>query len=81
VAVLTLAALILGGGIIPQPGVLSRYQAAVEILQERESRIAGGRGRDHLGRGGDNQDGAGSASDESGPGLGDVSARSSLDWK
>lgn len=34
-AVLTLSALILGGGIYPQPGVTSRRRAAEEILQER----------------------------------------------
>jgi len=34
-AVLTLAALILGGGIYPQPGVASRYQAAQALLRER----------------------------------------------
>ena len=33
VAVLTLAALILGGGLYPQPGVSSRQQAAEEILE------------------------------------------------
>ena len=33
-AVLTLAALILGGGIYPQPGVVSRYQAAQTLLQQ-----------------------------------------------
>ncbi len=38
-AVLTLAALILGGGIIPQPGVTSRHGAAEIILRDRE-RIA-----------------------------------------
>src|SRR5262249_23965023 len=37
-AVLTLAALILGGGIIPQPGIASRHRAAVDILRDRESR-------------------------------------------
>jgi NADH-quinone oxidoreductase subunit M len=37
-AVLTLAALILLGGILPQPGVTSRYRAAVEILQHRQER-------------------------------------------
>jgi len=35
VAVLTLSALILGGGIFPQPGVSSRQRAADEILQDR----------------------------------------------
>jgi NADH-quinone oxidoreductase subunit M len=34
-AVLTLTALILGGGLYPQPGVSSRYEAAEEILKER----------------------------------------------
>ncbi|MFN0055872.1 MAG: proton-conducting transporter membrane subunit [Planctomycetales bacterium] len=37
-AVLLLAALILGGGIFPQPGVASRFHAAGLILQEREAR-------------------------------------------
>src|SRR5262249_4752482 len=37
-AVLTLAALILGGGIYPQPGVLSRYRAAAEIQRLRKER-------------------------------------------
>jgi NADH-quinone oxidoreductase subunit M len=36
VAVLTLAALILGGGLYPQPGVASRYRAAVDLLEQRE---------------------------------------------
>jgi NADH-quinone oxidoreductase subunit M len=35
VAVLTLAVLILGGGLFPQPGVASRHQAAETILQDR----------------------------------------------
>jgi NADH-quinone oxidoreductase subunit M len=34
-AVLTLAALILGGGLFPEPGVVSRYRAAEDILRER----------------------------------------------
>jgi NADH-quinone oxidoreductase subunit M len=37
IAVLTLAALILGGGIFPQPGISSRYRAAIEILRNRQS--------------------------------------------
>src|SRR5262249_43911914 len=37
-AVLTLAALILGGGILPQRGISSRHRAAVEVLQYREKR-------------------------------------------
>jgi hypothetical protein len=36
IAVLTLAALILGGGVYPQPGVSSRYRAAEEILRGHE---------------------------------------------
>jgi NADH-quinone oxidoreductase subunit M len=35
VAVLILAALILGGGIYPQPGVASRYHAAEALMQQR----------------------------------------------
>lgn len=35
VAVLTLSALILGGGLYPQPGVASRYHAATEIMARR----------------------------------------------
>ncbi|MFO0845544.1 MAG: proton-conducting transporter membrane subunit [Gemmataceae bacterium] len=35
VAVLTLAALIFGGGLAPQPGVRTRYRAAAEILAAR----------------------------------------------
>lgn len=34
-AVLTLAALILGGGIFPQPGLLSRYHAASKLIEAR----------------------------------------------
>jgi NADH-quinone oxidoreductase subunit M len=37
-AVLTLAAMILGGGIFPQPGVASRYHAAELILKTRAQR-------------------------------------------
>jgi NADH-quinone oxidoreductase subunit M len=37
IAVLTLAALILGGGLFPQAGVASRHQAAEEILKNRQS--------------------------------------------
>jgi len=36
IAVLTLALLILGGGLYPQPGVESRHHAAMEILRQRE---------------------------------------------
>ncbi len=35
-AVLTLLVLIFGGGLLPQPGVMSRYQAAMIILRQRE---------------------------------------------
>jgi NADH-quinone oxidoreductase subunit M len=38
VVVLTLAALILGGGLFPQPGVSSRRRAADEILEDRARR-------------------------------------------
>ena len=34
-AVLTLTALIIGGGLIPQPGVQSRYHAAIELIARR----------------------------------------------
>lgn len=34
-AVLVLTLLILAGGVLPQPGVVSRYHAAVELLQHR----------------------------------------------
>jgi NADH-quinone oxidoreductase subunit M len=39
IAVLTLAALILGGGIFPQPGVSSRFRAAEDLLDERTERL------------------------------------------
>ena len=35
-AVLTLAALLLGGGLFPQPGVANRHEAAKQILSQRE---------------------------------------------
>jgi NADH-quinone oxidoreductase subunit M len=35
-AVLSLTALIIGGGLIPQPGVASRYHAATELLSRRQ---------------------------------------------
>ena len=38
-AVLTLAALILGGGLFPQPGVTTRLRAAQEIIAERAQHI------------------------------------------
>lgn len=40
-AVLTLAVLIIGGGLFPQPGVASRYQAALELAPEKEDDDAG----------------------------------------
>jgi NADH-quinone oxidoreductase subunit M len=43
VAVLVLAALILGGGLFPQPGIASRHRAAVEILRQRENSQEGPR--------------------------------------
>lgn len=36
IAVLTLAALILGGGLFPQPGLSSRHRAAMEVIEARE---------------------------------------------
>jgi NADH-quinone oxidoreductase subunit M len=36
VAVLALTLLILGGGLWPQPGIISRYQAAQEVIQTRQ---------------------------------------------
>jgi len=36
-AILALSALLLGGGLIPQPGVHSRHLAAEQLLQEREA--------------------------------------------
>jgi NADH-quinone oxidoreductase subunit M len=40
-AVLTLTALIVGGGLVPQPGVASWHRAAEHILREREIRLVG----------------------------------------
>lgn len=40
VAMLTFTILILGGGLFPQPGVESRYEAAVKLMEHREARIA-----------------------------------------
>jgi NADH-quinone oxidoreductase subunit M len=42
-AVLSLAALILGGGLTPQPGVVSRYHAAEAILNDRAAHRSTGR--------------------------------------
>jgi len=38
IAVLTLTVLIIGGGLYPQPGVASRYQAAEQILSQRQGK-------------------------------------------
>lgn len=38
-AVMTLAALILGGGLYPQPGIASRHQAAVHLLEHRRAAV------------------------------------------
>src|SRR5262245_9912567 len=40
IAVLTFTALILGGGLFPQPGVESRYHAAVKLIEIRQQRLA-----------------------------------------
>ena len=39
-AVLTLAALILGGGLAPQPGLKSRHRAAEAMLEHRARQVA-----------------------------------------
>ncbi len=39
VAVLVLSALLLGGGLYPQPGVAGRYNAAAQLVKERERRL------------------------------------------
>jgi NADH-quinone oxidoreductase subunit M len=36
IAVLTLAVLVLGGAIYPQPGITSRHHAATSILNQRQ---------------------------------------------
>jgi NADH-quinone oxidoreductase subunit M len=43
IVVLTLSALILGGGLFPQPGISSRQRAADAILEERRDRLIGER--------------------------------------
>jgi NADH-quinone oxidoreductase subunit M len=40
-AVLVIAALILGGGLVPQPGVVSRYHAATEIIARCQAEKSG----------------------------------------
>jgi NADH-quinone oxidoreductase subunit M len=44
-AVLTLSVLIFGGGLFPQPGIVTRHQAAEEILRERKARQGNARAR------------------------------------
>jgi NADH-quinone oxidoreductase subunit M len=46
IAVLTLAALVLGGGLFPQPGVSSRYRAATQILARRSEALPHAPARD-----------------------------------
>lgn len=55
IAVLLLAGLVIGGGVLPQPGVSSRYRAAEHLLRSRSAAISsprptGGPRRDLLGR-------------------------------
>jgi NADH-quinone oxidoreductase subunit M len=45
--VLTLAVLILGGGLYPQPAVESRNQAAISLLENRETLQGEARALDH----------------------------------
>ena len=40
-AVLTLSTLVLAGGLFPQPGLLSRHHAAMQIIEARQTTIAG----------------------------------------
>jgi NADH-quinone oxidoreductase subunit M len=40
IAVLVLSALILGGGLYPQPGVVSRYDVATQLVEQRAQRLA-----------------------------------------
>ena len=39
VAVLTLAVILIGGGLAPQAGVASGYRAAEQVLKQREARL------------------------------------------
>ncbi len=50
IAVLTLAALILGGGLVPQPGVSTAFHAARELLKERTARYPTSSAGSHAGR-------------------------------
>ncbi len=43
-AVLVLAALILGGGLFPQPGIESRFHAAMELISHRQQKTDAGQG-------------------------------------
>jgi len=52
IAVLILSAMILGGGIYPQPGVTSRQRAAEEILQDRLERRQAPQPEEQVTRGG-----------------------------
>jgi NADH-quinone oxidoreductase subunit M len=47
IAILVLSVLILGGGLWPQPGVASRYHAAVTLLDQRRGEHAESTGTDH----------------------------------
>lgn len=47
VAVLLLALLILGGGLWPQPGIASRYHAAVQLIAARERTLPSDRTNEH----------------------------------
>jgi NADH-quinone oxidoreductase subunit M len=40
-AVLTLAAIIFGGGLFPQPGIRSRHDAAAKLLEKRAATLRG----------------------------------------
>lgn len=48
-AVLTLAGLIIGGGLVPQPGVTSRYDAAETLLKNRAAHRSASSGLDNEG--------------------------------
>jgi NADH-quinone oxidoreductase subunit M len=53
IAVLALSALLLGGGLYPQPGVTSRHNAALELMDQRNKLIyAAGSVRDAVSRNG-----------------------------
>jgi NADH-quinone oxidoreductase subunit M len=50
IAVVALAALILGGGVFPQPGIASRHRAAVEMLEARRAEQTAGQPSDTPGQ-------------------------------